>query len=460
MIASQYYRHAVKRARSLPALASQNWTLPHYEPVNEKARQFHASTAKINFLPGGNQSGKTTTVGADHVMYARQCPEGCKGLALTDTYENVGENLWPVYRDFMSPSEWRWIKGNEKEENPKIVELKKNGYRFYFGSYEQGHKPRKGTKWDYVHFDEEAPYHIWIETVRGTIARGARIGCSYTAVEGYEYVIELENKGRDPNEKDYWCPEKPMTLLENPHVSQAEKDLWISMLPPHSRQLRIEGLRADPEGLVYSFETCGFDEGKHIIDPFPIPNNWKFYRGIDYGKEHPTTSIIIASDGYTYYVISEYYQAQRLVEYHVEQMWNQYQTLPLKKASPLPRLFTVSDHDAQLRLEYENPKFGEKRIFTTPAQKDVVAGIEVVQSLIAQDRLKIFNTCPMTIKERRKYKYPGVDRHGNLKPDEKADHPIKVWDDCWDDIRYILVEAVGFMSQQIYDIISVRKGNV
>ncbi len=460
MTQTAYYRHAARRSqRSTTQQAMITHEIPEYVPVSDKARSFHASTAKINILPGANQSGKTTTVGVDHVMYARRCEEGCKGLALTDTYENVGENLWPVYRDCMHPSEWRWIKGNEKEENPKIIELNKNKYRFYFGSYEQGHKPRKGTKWDYVHFDEEAPYHIWIETIRGTIARGARVGCSYTAVEGYEYVEELENKGKNPNEKDYWCPQEPMTLLENQHISQEEKNMWISMLPPHSRQLRIYGLRSDPEGLVYSYSSCGFDEGKHIIEPFPIPNNWKFYRGLDFGKEHPTVSIIIATDGYTYYVVSEYYQKQRLVEYHIEQMWQQYQTLPLKKTTLLPRLLTVSDHDAQLRLEYENPKYGEKRIFSIPAdKKSVVGGIEVVQSLIMQDRLKIFNTCTMTQKERRKYKHHGADKKGMLKPDEKADEPIKAWDDCWDCIRYILVQAVGYLNQQIYEIISVRKG--
>lgn len=464
MTHAAYYRYASRRSqRSTIQQSMITQEIPVYIPVSEKAEQFHKSRAKFRLLPGGNQSGKTTTASHDHVMFARQCPPGCKGIALTVNYEKVGENLWPHYKECMSPHEWRWIKGNEKEDNPKIIELKKNGYRFYFGSYEQKRTAHQGSIWNYAHFDEEAPFDLWTEIVRGTIAKSAKIGCSYTALEGYEYLEEFEAKGRIAGESQYWTPQEPMSLLENPHVPQEEKDTWIAMLPPHSRDLRIKGIRSDPEGLVYSYEKCKFDEGKHIIEPFPIPNNWKFWRGIDYGKEHPTTSIIIATDGYTYYEVGEYYQNQRLVDYHIVQMHHQHQSLPLKRSSHQPRLFTVSDHDAQLRLEYENPKFatspyGDIRIFTIPAQKDIVAGIETVQSLIAQDRFYIFNTCKMTIKERRKYKYPGADKKGLLKPGERADHPIDAWNDCWDPIRYILVQAVGYLNQQIHEIISVRKG--
>ena len=127
----------------------------------------------------------------------------------------------------------------------------------------------------------------------------------------------------------------------------------------------------------------------------------------------------MATDGYKFFVISEYYQAQRLVEYHIDRMWEQYQHLPLRNPKLHPRLITVSDHDAQLRLEYENPRFGEKRIFSIPAQKERIAGVEVVQSLIAQDRIAVFSTCPMTIKEFGKYHYPGKDGKGRLKQAKK-----------------------------------------
>ena len=419
-------------------------TPPSYTPVNEKAEQFHASTAKVNLLPGGNQSGKTTTVAYDHVMYARQKPEGCKGLALTNTYEKIGENLWPHYKEYLYSGEWTWIKGNEKEDNPKIIQLKQNGYRFHFGSYEQKRSAHQGAIWDYVHFDEECPHDIYVEVFRGTLAKKARIGYSYTCIENYDYLEELEEKGHNPAEPNYWTSQDPMSLLENPHVSQDEKDVFISMLPENIRKYRVYGYRGVREGAVYA----NFVPEIHVCEPFPIPYDWKFYRCIDYGKVHPTVSLIMATDGYYMYVIDEYYQPSRLIDYHVKQFTAQHQRLLIKHENPnwRPSLIGVSDHDAQLRLEYEN-----KGIYTQPAQKRVIAGIEVVEMLLAipegetQPRLKIFSTCPHSARQMRRYVYPGADRQGYLKPGEKAENPEKRDDDCPDCIRYGCVEEFGYI---------------
>lgn len=420
-------------------------TYPTYTPVNTKAAQFHQSTAKVNLLPGGNQSGKTTTASQDHIAYARQMPRGCKGLALTNTYEKIGENLWPHYKEWLHPGEWKWIKGNEKEDNPKIIQLKANGYRFHFGSYEQKRSAHQGAIWNYVHFDEECPYDIWVEVFRGTIAKKARIGYSYTCIENYDYLEELEEKGHNPTESNYWTPQEPMSLLENPHVSQEEKDIFINMLPENIQKYRVHGFRGLREGIVYP----NFAPEIHVCEPFPIPYEWTFYRCLDFGKVHPTVSLIMATDGYYMYVIDEYYQPSRLIDYHVKQFREQHQRLLIKYETPLPylpSLTTLADHDAQLRLEYEN-----KGICSSPAQKRVIAGIEVVESLLeipageTQPRLRIFSTCPHTIKEFKRYVYPGADKQGYLKPGEKAENPVKRDDHCMDPVRYGCVEEFGYI---------------
>jgi phage terminase large subunit len=223
------------------------------------------------------------------------------------------------------------------------------------------------------------------------------------------------------------------------------------MLSETSARARIDGDAANPEGLVYK----EFNHEKHIIAPFPIPNDWRFYRGLDFGKEHPTVSLVMATDGYTMYVIDEYYQRQRLVDYHVQQMAEQHKRLPLTNSVFLPSIITISDHDAQLRMEYE-----ARGVSSIPAQKERISGVETVQSLFSQDRIKIFSTCQKTIWELGKYHYPGEDGKGRLKPGEKADDPVKEYDDCLDTLRYCCVQEFGFLSQRIYDIISVRKGNM
>ena len=440
MNAATYYRQVTRRALAPRPLSQSAIKIPHYKPVNQKAKDFHASQAKINILPGGNQSGKTTTVAHDHVMYARKQPKGCKGLAMTDTYENIADNLWPHYKECMHESEWEWIKGNQKTDNPKIIRLKKNWYDFHFGSYEQGRKAQQGKKWDYFHPDEECPYEIWLEVYRGCLARGARIGYSYTPLEGYEYLEELIEKGTDPTNTWYWAPQEPMSLLENPHVPQAEKDAWIDMLSEQGQQTRVFGYKGKREGLVYP----QFSKEKHVIEPFPIPYDWRFYRCIDFGKVHPTVSLILATDGEKIFIVDEYYQASRLIEYHVKQFQEQHKRIPIKDRpfeNWLPPLITITDHDAQLRLEYE-----AQGIFSEPAQKRVIAGIEVVQNLLSNIQLGVFAGCKYTIREFGRYVYPGADKQGYLKPGEKGENPEKKDDHCLDPARYGCVQEFGYVT--------------
>jgi len=428
--------------------------LPLYIPVSPKAEAFHASKAKIKLLDGGNQSGKTTAITQEFIRNALSRPPGCQGLCLTNTYKKIGENLWPHLRQWLNPSDWIWGGGNRIADNPSLILLRKNGYKIYFGSYEQDREAHQGAIWDDLLFDEEPPRHVWEETVRGSIAHKAPVLIGFTPLKGSTYMIEdIRAKGLNPAYPDYFALPEPMTLLENPHVSQEEKDIWIDMLSEKSRRSRIYGYATSQEGLVYE----EFDDAVHVCDAFPIPDSWRFYRGLDFGGEHPTTSIIMATDGYYIYVVAEYYQAHRLVEYHAEQIRQQAKNLVLKSKSGLiPSLITVSDHDLQLRMQYES-----QGIYSSPAKKERIAGIETVRNLLkihsdGNPRLKVFRHCKNTIREFKLYHLPGENRRGALLPGEKADDPVKEFDDCLDPVRYICVEEFGYFEDQIPKIISLR----
>jgi phage terminase large subunit-like protein len=415
-----------------------------YSPVNAKAEEFHKSKAKVRILPGGNQSGKTTTVSQDHVAHARNMPPGCQGIALTNTYKDIGKNLWPAYKEWLNPDEWEWGAGNQRTDNPTLIFLKKNGYKLYFGSYEQGRQAHQGAKWWYVHFDEEAPEDIYDEVYRGTLAHHAPIGYSYTPLNGITYTTErLIPLGLDPSQPNFWAPKEPMSLLENPHVSQEEIRLWMESLSDKSIQTRIYGYAVSMEGVVYD----EFDPNIHVCNPFPIPASWKLYRCIDFGWEHPTVSLILASDGFMLYVVDEYYQNHRHVSDHAASFKIQEQLLEIVGGGR-PRLLGISDHDAQLRAEYL--KVG---IHTKAARKEpLLGGIEVVRNLLkvrssGEPRLKVFRGCKHTIREFGLYHYPGKDKKGRMKEGEKAEHPVKEHDHCMDLIRYGTVEQFGFFEE-------------
>ena len=429
-----------------------------YSPVSHKAQQFHDSHAKIRLLDGGNQSGKTTATTYEFLTIARGLPHGCQGLALTNTYRDIGKNLWPHIKQWLSPHWYKWGGGNRIADNPTLIILKHNGFRMYFGSYEQEREAHQGAIWDLVLFDEEAPKYIYEEVFRGTLAHHAPIVYGVTPLKGITYVTEeIRAKGIDPGYPDYWALSEPMSLLENPYIPQSEKDMWVDMLSEKSRQSRVFGFATSQEGLVYD----EFSQATHVCDPFPIPDTWRFYRGIDFGYEHPTTSIIMATDGFRIFVIDEYYQSHRLAEEHVKAIREQERRVVLESGTNLlPYFETISDHDKQLRMEYE-AQGAAQGLYSSPAQKEVIAGIEVVRNLLAirgdgQPRLKVFRHCPHTIKEFQLYHYSGEDRKGKLKAGEKADAPVKEFDHCLDPIRYCIVEEFGFVRDEINKIISVR----
>jgi hypothetical protein len=144
----------VKNARKTlqtSQISDDSFPLPTYIPVSEKARQFHESKAKIKLLDGGNQSGKTTAISKEFVDNIRSRPPGCQGIALTNTYKKIGENLWPHIRHWLHPHEWKWGGGNRVADNPALIILKKNEYKMYFGSYEQDRESHQGAIWDNLH---------------------------------------------------------------------------------------------------------------------------------------------------------------------------------------------------------------------------------------------------------------------------------------------------------------------
>jgi phage terminase large subunit-like protein len=333
---------------------------------------------------------------------------------------------------------------NYAEQIPKSITFLHNGVKLYFGSYEQGREKHQGAKWDVVHLDEECPHDIYIELYRGTLRRHGRIVYTMTPLKGITYVTDdILKKCRDPENKNYWTPESPMTPYENKHLDPEEIRAFEEELDEKSIQSRIHGNAVALEGLVYS----EFAHTAHVIDPFPIPDEWTLYRGIDFGWEHPTTSLICAYDGYTLYVISEYYKNHRHIQDHALHMKEQIAAIAFQSGHrQTPHLIVLADHDAQERAQYEI-----EGIYSEPAQKKVVEGIAVVRKLVkvhsdGHTRLKVFRQCTHTIEEFGRYHYPGEDTKGRLKPGEKADDPVKEWDHCLDPLRYIAVNILGYIS--------------
>jgi len=179
----------------------------------------------------------------------------------------------------------------------------------------------------------------------------------------------------------------------------------------------IKGVWCAAEGMVFE----GFHQARHVIDPFDIPSDWPRFAAIDLGFDNPFVCLwgVADHDG-RLYVIDEHYESGRLLNYHAE---------CIKSRKPVD--WIVRDHDAQEGAELE-----ERGVYTVPAQKDVLLGIQKVASRLTiqgdgKPRLSIFRNCQNLIREIARYRW----RTG-----AKKEEPIKQDDHTVDALRYMVME--------------------
>jgi Phage terminase large subunit len=145
------------------------------------------------------------------------------------------------------------------------------------------------------------------------------------------------------------------------------------------RRLRLRfGKWAAAEGLVYD----GFDPEIHISDAFSWksvpPADWPRYHVVDFGYTNPFVyQWWVADPDGRLYMYREIYHTKRLVEDHAEQILK---FRKVGRATEIPPVFVVADHDAEGRATLEK----HLGLSTRPAHKAVQEGIEAVAA-----RLKI-----------------------------------------------------------------------
>lgn len=81
-------------------------------------------------------------------------------------------------------------------------------------------------------------------------------------------------------------------------------DQAAAQMTADERRQRIEGEFMVMEGVVYR----EFSEAVHVVEPFPIPDDWPRWRAIDYGGSSPTACLWMAlAPNETAYCYREYY---------------------------------------------------------------------------------------------------------------------------------------------------------
>lgn len=229
------------------------------------------------------------------------------------------------------------------------------------------------------------------------------------------------------------------------------------------RKLRLrDGKWVAAEGAIYGEE---WDESVHLVDPFPIPEDWPRYWVVDFGFRHPFVCQMWAEDDDgDLFMYREFFMTQRLVEDHARQIMRTVTKLTGKEgepdyedplgdldrglrewAEPEPTAI-FCDHDAEGRGTFER----HTGLRTEAATKKVTEGIQAVQArlrpqdgppriflfrdaLVERDQSLVDKLHPTCTAE----EFPGYvwDTTEGV---NKKERPVKEQDDGMDCVRYIV----------------------
>lgn len=219
----------------------------------------------------------------------------------------------------------------------------------------------------------------------------------------------------------------PWSAYDNRENLPPEYIAALESLPEVMKNRMLNGIWCDNSGAVYQ----EFNEEKHVVDPFPIPDDWQRIRAIDFGYTNPFVCLwgALDPDG-RLFIYREWYKASTRTAEHAE---------TIKRLSGTEHyVITVADHDAAERAELDS-----LGIRTTAAEKNVVHGIQKVKCRLAdagdgRPRIFFFRTLKCILSEIYDYRWETSRENGNAK-----EEPIKLNDHAMDAMRYMVMALDG-----------------
>lgn len=252
----------------------------------------------------------------------------------------------------------------------------------------------------------------------------------------------------NPGPATHWIKQRPtLRILESRHVdnprlydddgqiTEAGKETMATLdaLTGVRKERLRYGRWVSAEGIVYE----SFDRARHVIDPFPIPADWRLVASIDWGMRNPLVWQLWAIDGEgVAYLVHEIYRTEMLVADLIAELAGLRQTLNLHRLET-----TICDHDPEKVAQLNRASYT-----TTSAIKDIETGIQAVEKRLKEGRLRFFRDAlkrrdeslaklhkPVcTVDEFEVYAWP-KDSSGR----PRKEVPVKEHDHGMDDMRYL-----------------------
>lgn len=315
---------------------------------------------------------------------------GAKALIVRKVRDSLATTALDTWRKFViKEAEVAGIVnfyGGSAEEPPQY--RYENGSRVNIGGMD---KPTKimSSEYDIIYVQEAIELNItdW-ENLTTRLRNG---------VMPYQQLIADTNPGAPSHWLKLRCDAGACLMLDSKHsdnptlIDDHGMITWrgreyfarLDNLTGVRRSRLRDGKWVAAEGMIYEAE---WNPAKHIIDRFPIPDEWDRFWSVDFGFNHPFVlqNWAMSPEG-KLILYREIYYTKRTVADHIKTILAIVNPGTSREwIEPRPRRI-VCDHDAENRTQLERALMSG----TTPAKKKVLEGIQAVQNRMVADGLAL-----------------------------------------------------------------------
>ena len=415
------------------------------EKVHLKQLAFHKCLKKNRWVFGGNRSGKTECGAVESIWISlgnhpyRQNRKDTFGWVVSlssQVQRDVAQAKILQYLRRDRIADITMISGRKDDPGGGVIDQirVKNVFGgisvIEFKSCDQGREKFQGSSLDFVWFDEEPPKDIYDECRMRVLDRKGDIFGTMTPLKGLTFLHDeiYLNKRNSP---EVWC--EFMEWADNPFLDPEEVKAMNDSMSEDLLETRRFGRFADGSGLVYP----EFEERAHVIDPFPVPEEWYDNISIDPGLNNPLAAewFAVDYDG-NVYVIAEHFEAGRDIKYHSDRIKEICDGIGWHRGR-FGAVGAIIDSAANQRtlssIKSVSELFGEFGIAVDPkVNKDLFSGIQRVKYYLkgqnGKPKLDIFRNCVNLIREFKTYRWAD------------GDVPVKKDDHALDALRYYLMK--------------------
>ena len=421
-----------------------------------KQWEFHKAT-EYDVLYGGAAGGGKSKAIVMHALWAAVAYPGIRVIVFRRTFDELAESIIPELAavGFGETLGFTW-NGTKSEltRGRSLIRLR------YLETLVDASR-RQGGQYQLMLFDERTLLgpgvaELVMERIRTSVdSRIPVLGIRSTSNPGGSSHGEIKARFIDATKHGEVVTSDahghairfiPARVDDNPHIDPGYRARLEAIPDAARRAAMLDGSWDSFSGQVFT----EFNRDKHVVQPFPLPESWPRYNGVDWGYVHPWASIWIAEDeDDRVWVYREIYESG---------VGEHEQARRIKKADEGdPVVYRVGDPSMENRrgdAESLTSAYQTEGVALNPANNDRLAGWAKFHSYLSDapacphhraqglekcPRIHFFANCDNLIREVANAVY------SSTKPEDVE----KVNDDAIDACRYALM-ALGTRASFVF----------